>query len=132
MTSNRENMSRREALAAIGLMAMSCQTTFGGESGSAAEPAKKGIALQLYTMREPAKKDLPGTLKKAREMGWEYVQWSGMPNLPAEEDPRGAGRGRPESDRRPRRASKPFEKDFDENGPFLEDRRRDATSPPAA
>jgi sugar phosphate isomerase/epimerase len=43
-----------------------------------------GIALQLYTMREPAKEDLLGTLKRVREIGWEYVQWSGMPDLPAE------------------------------------------------
>ncbi len=43
-----------------------------------------GIALQLYTMREPAKKDLLGTLKRVREVGWQYVQWSGMPDLPAE------------------------------------------------
>ena len=42
-----------------------------------------GIALQLYTMREPAKTDLAGMLKRVREMGWEYVQWSGMPSLPA-------------------------------------------------
>ena len=42
------------------------------------------MALQLYTLREPAKKDLADTLKKVREMGWEYVQWSGMPDLPAE------------------------------------------------
>jgi sugar phosphate isomerase/epimerase len=43
-----------------------------------------GIALQLYTLREPAKTDLPGTLKRVREIGWKYVQWSGMPDLPAE------------------------------------------------
>lgn len=41
-------------------------------------------ALQLYTMREPAKRDLPGTLARIREVGWEYVQWSGMPDLPAD------------------------------------------------
>lgn len=46
---------------------------------------KKGIALQLYTLRDPAKKDLADTLKKAREVGFEYVQWSGMPDLPATE-----------------------------------------------
>ncbi len=40
--------------------------------------------MQLYTLRDPAKKDLDDTLKKAREMGWEFVQWSGMPALPAE------------------------------------------------
>jgi sugar phosphate isomerase/epimerase len=83
---NHGKFSRREALAAIGLMALSCRTTFGAGSGSSSElRAKKGIALQLYTLREPAKKDLPGTLKKVREMGWEYVQWSGMPDLPADQ-----------------------------------------------
>ena len=41
------------------------------------------IALQLYTMREPAKRDLARTLKRVRDIGWEYVQWSGMPDLPA-------------------------------------------------
>ena len=43
------------------------------------------IAIILYTVREPAKEDLAGTLKKVREIGFEYVQWSGMPKLPAEE-----------------------------------------------
>ncbi len=46
---------------------------------------KKGIALQLYTVRDPAKKDLAGTLKRAKEIGFDYVQWSGMPDLPAAE-----------------------------------------------
>ena len=46
--------------------------------------AVPSIALQLYTMREPAKKDLAGTLARVREIGWKYVQWSGMPDLSAE------------------------------------------------
>jgi len=75
-------VTRREALAAMGLTAAMCQLpSFGAEEKS---PVKPKIALQLYTMRDPAKNDLPGTLKKCREMGWEYVQWSGMPDLPAE------------------------------------------------
>ncbi|MCX8064756.1 MAG: sugar phosphate isomerase/epimerase [Candidatus Hydrogenedentes bacterium] len=41
--------------------------------------------LQLYTVRDLAKKDLKATLKKVKEMGFEYVQWSGMPDTPAEE-----------------------------------------------
>ncbi len=44
-----------------------------------------GIALQLYTMRDPARDDLAGTLKKIRAIGWEYVQWSGMPDIPADQ-----------------------------------------------
>ncbi len=85
MTSDSRNLSRRDALAAIGLLAASCKMTLGLEpEATRAGKQAQGIALQLYTMRDPAKKDLPGTLKKLREMGWEYVQWSGMPNLPAE------------------------------------------------
>ncbi|HOZ45162.1 MAG TPA: sugar phosphate isomerase/epimerase [Candidatus Hydrogenedentes bacterium] len=47
--------------------------------------ASMNIALQLYTVREPAKQDLRGTLKRCREAGFEYVQWSGMPQATAEE-----------------------------------------------
>lgn len=71
--------SRREALSAMGLIAVGWQAGL-----LKAAPAKRRMALQLYTLRDPAKQDLPGTLKKVREMGWEHVQWSGMPNLPAE------------------------------------------------
>jgi len=75
-------ISRREAMAAMGAAA-----TLGAMPVVEAKAKKstKGIALQLYTMREPAKKDLAETLKKVRAMGWEYVQWSGMPDLPADE-----------------------------------------------
>lgn len=71
--------SRREALGLLGLLALAPTTRL-----SAAAPKKRQMALQLYTVREPAKQDLAGTLKKVRAMGWEYVQWSGMPGLPAE------------------------------------------------
>lgn len=72
-------ISRREALGALGLLALTCQPLL-----SATPTKKRAMALQLYTLRDPAHKDLADTLKKVREMGWEYVQWSGMPNLPAE------------------------------------------------
>ena len=75
-------ISRREAIAAMGVMAASSQ--FAISEAAEAPKTKSAMALQLYTMRDPAKKDLPGTLKKLREIGWEYVQWSGMPSLPAE------------------------------------------------
>ena len=76
-------LTRRHALATFGLLAASCQTC--PSATAAKSKVNPKIALQLYTMREPAKEDLPGTLKKVREIGWEYVQWSGMPNLPAEQ-----------------------------------------------
>ena len=85
MKSDHKNVSRREALAALGALASGCRSTFGGLAEKTVAPKKNGgIALQLYTMREPAKQDLAGTLKKVRDIGWEYVQWSGMPNLPAD------------------------------------------------
>ena len=46
---------------------------------------KPKIALQLFTLRNPAAEDLEGTLKRTRETGFEYVQWSGMPELSADE-----------------------------------------------
>lgn len=79
MKLNYAGMSRREALGALGLLALSSRLAFG------AEATKAGIALQLYTVRDAAKKDLAGTLQKAYDMGWRYVQWSGMPSLPAEQ-----------------------------------------------
>ena len=69
-------------MAALGALAVSTQLPFGA-SAEETKP-KAGIALQLYTLRDAAKADLAGTLKKAREIGWEYVQWSGMPDMPAE------------------------------------------------
>lgn len=64
----------------MGLLALTSPAILG-----AAAKARRRMALQLYTLRDPARQDLAGTLKKVRDMGWEYVQWSGMPNLPAEE-----------------------------------------------
>jgi sugar phosphate isomerase/epimerase len=40
-----------------------------------------GIAITLYSVREPAAADLAGTLAVVREAGWRHVQWSGMPAL---------------------------------------------------
>ena len=74
-------LTRRQVLATFGLLTASSLAVPRVVSAQKAEPK---IALQLYTMRDPAKEDLPGTLKKVRDMGWEYVQWSGMPDLPAE------------------------------------------------
>ncbi len=43
------------------------------------------IALQLYTVRESAGDRLAWTLNRVRDIGYDYVQWSGMPDLPGEE-----------------------------------------------
>lgn len=113
MNSSSKLYSRREALGAIGLFALACHPLLNAN----AAPTKRKMALQLYTLRDPAKKDLTDTLKKVRAMGWEYVQWSGMPNLPAEKI-------RAELDAAGLKAvaahvgMEPFEKDFDTNAKF--------------
>lgn len=112
MKSETPSLSRREALGAIGLLALGCQPLL-----SAAPTKKRAMALQLYTLRDPAKKDLSGTLQEVRQMGWEYVQWSGMPNLPA-------GRIREALDTAGLKSIaahidiEPFERDFDANVKF--------------
>lgn len=44
---------------------------------------RPGIAMILYTVRDQARENLPDTLRRVRECGFEYVQWSGMPPMPA-------------------------------------------------
>jgi sugar phosphate isomerase/epimerase len=83
MKTDKAGMSRREALGALGAWAVAGRMAWAAEAGAGAK--KAGIALQLYTLRDPAKKDLADTLKKAAEIGWKYVQWSGMPGLPADQ-----------------------------------------------
>ena len=112
MHSQPKRYSRREALGVMGMAALTCHPLV-----SAATTKRRAMALQLYTLRDPAKKDLADTLKKVREMGWEYVQWSGMPSLSAEKI-------RAALDRAGLKAIaahvgiEPFEQDFDANVKF--------------
>ncbi len=112
MKSDTTVLSRREVLAALGALALSCKTGLAAAPDTAATKKQhRGIAIQLYTVRDPAKKDLGGTLKKLRDMGWEYVQWSGMPNLPGDKIRRGLGRRPIEGDFRARQ-HRTFRKGF--------------------
>jgi sugar phosphate isomerase/epimerase len=83
--SPRTVITRRQALGALGLLGLASHVGFSAERKQPAQVKKPGIALQLYTLREPAKADLGGTLKRAADIGWRYVQWSGMPVLPADQ-----------------------------------------------
>ena len=101
-------------LAALGALALSCKTGLAAAPDTAATKKQhRGIAIQLYTVRDPAKKDLGGTLKKLRDMGWEYVQWSGMPNLPGDKI-RAALDAAQLKAISAHVSIEPFEKDFDE------------------
>ncbi|HHW09355.1 MAG TPA: sugar phosphate isomerase/epimerase [Firmicutes bacterium] len=47
--------------------------------------ARIPIALQLYSVREDCKQDLPGTLAKVKAMGYEGVEFAGFYDYPAAE-----------------------------------------------
>lgn len=82
----RTTLTRRQALGALGLLGLVGSSALAADKKKAGGSAKKpGIALQLYTLREPAKQDPKGTLKRAADLGWRYVQWSGMPTMPADQ-----------------------------------------------
>ena len=74
-----KEISRRQALGTLGILALSSRLGW-----AASTTPQAGIAVQLYTVRDLAKKDLDGTLKALADMGWRNVQWSGMPTLPAD------------------------------------------------
>ncbi|TDL31292.1 sugar phosphate isomerase/epimerase [Jeotgalibacillus sp. S-D1] len=46
---------------------------------------RKGIALQMYTLREESKKDFAGTLKKVADLGFDGVELAGYGGLTANE-----------------------------------------------
>jgi sugar phosphate isomerase/epimerase len=48
--------------------------------------SKLGIGVQLYTVRDLAAKDFPGTVKKVAELGYRYVELAGYGNLKTAQD----------------------------------------------
>lgn len=44
-----------------------------------------GIALNLFPLRDLAADDLPDALQRVKQAGFDYVEWAGMPDLPAAE-----------------------------------------------
>ncbi len=68
------------ALAAMSLHpARAAQT----QTGPATGPLGKPIGLQVYTVREAAAKDLPGTLRAIADIGYREVELAGIPPTPA-------------------------------------------------
>lgn len=47
--------------------------------------SKIPVAIQLYSLRDVAPKDVPGTLRKVADMGYEGVEFAGYYGLPASE-----------------------------------------------
>jgi sugar phosphate isomerase/epimerase len=59
-------INRREFLAGAAVTAVAATV--------AAQPKRLDIGLELYSLREDAKRDLPGTLAKARAMGFDHME----------------------------------------------------------
>ncbi|MFB3904549.1 MAG: sugar phosphate isomerase/epimerase family protein [Acidobacteriota bacterium] len=56
------------------------------DSKTGTGPGFKGpVGVQLYSFREDFKKDVPGTLKRVRDYGFEYVELAGTYGLPPTE-----------------------------------------------
>lgn len=66
--------------ALLGALLMSA-STFSGVAAS----FKGNLGLQLYSLRADFAKDVPGSLKKVREFGFEYAELAGTYNLKPEE-----------------------------------------------
>jgi sugar phosphate isomerase/epimerase len=74
--------NRRSFLATLGVAALGCAT--GGTAGTAAftsgAPGSRKldrVGLQLYTVRDAAAKDLPGTLARVAQIGYRDVEFAG-------------------------------------------------------
>jgi sugar phosphate isomerase/epimerase len=77
--------SRRTFLqhGSLALATMACADTRAAPSQHG--PLGRPIGLQLYTVREDAAKDLPGTLKRIAAIGYREVELAGLPPRPAAE-----------------------------------------------
>jgi len=70
-TRSRRDFIKVSAAGALGAMALS-QYSF--------KPAKPGIGLQLYTIRDAMATDVPGSLKKVADSGYKYLELAGYAN----------------------------------------------------
>jgi sugar phosphate isomerase/epimerase len=77
-THSRRDFLRVSAAGAIGAFAISNDVLKTGETAASAsiavDPKTFGIGLQLYTIRNDMKKDVPGSLKKVSDTGYKYVE----------------------------------------------------------
>ena len=78
------NPNRREFLGALG--AAGAALSLGGASvAEAASDKKIPVGLQLYSVREQCKNDLPGTLAAVSKIGYRAVEFAGYHGRSAEE-----------------------------------------------
>lgn len=76
-------MQSRRSFLQHGCMALAAMTCFQARAAQARGPLGRPIGLQIYTVREAAAKDLPGTLKAIADIGYGEVELAGLPTQPA-------------------------------------------------
>ncbi|MCX6255299.1 MAG: sugar phosphate isomerase/epimerase [Bacteroidia bacterium] len=81
---SRREFLRVSATGALGAIILSsCSNKTVGKSVSQpvlADPKTFGLGLQLYTIRDAMKKDVPGSLKKVSDIGYKYVELADYAN----------------------------------------------------
>ena len=66
-------------------LALAAMTCLRASASPARGPLGKPIGLQIYTVREAAGKDLPGTLKAIADIGYSEIELAGQPERSAAE-----------------------------------------------
>jgi sugar phosphate isomerase/epimerase len=84
------NLTRRSFMYALGGSLALARSPRAHSVSEAALPHPRGgrLGLELYSLRNELKKDLPGTLKMARQWGFEEVELAGFPPMTPEETAR--------------------------------------------
>jgi sugar phosphate isomerase/epimerase len=81
---SRRDFLRVSAAGALGAVVLSSYANKTGEvpaSGKiAVDPKSFGIGLQLYTIRDAMRTDVPGSLKKVSDIGYKYVELASYAN----------------------------------------------------
>ncbi|HUX57221.1 MAG TPA: sugar phosphate isomerase/epimerase [Bacteroidales bacterium] len=81
---SRRDFLRVSAAGALGAFALSSFSEIAGDKpapvSNVVDPKSFGIGLQLYTIRDAMKNDVPGSLKKVSDIGYKYVELAGYAN----------------------------------------------------
>jgi sugar phosphate isomerase/epimerase len=78
-------LDRRSFLCAVGGVLAFARAPRRLDAASLPHPAGGRLGLELYSLRNELKKDLRGTLKIARDWGFEEVELAGFPAMPADD-----------------------------------------------
>lgn len=79
-------MKRTRTILVIALLIVSLNPAFAvGKTSEAEKSFKDALAVQLWSFRNDFKKDVPGTLKRVRELGFTYVELAGYYGMTAQQ-----------------------------------------------